>query len=390
MAVRQRVTCGDEVTYVVLDRQWRVVEAAEEYLERLRQEPYSPHTVRSYAHGLALWWSLLEERDQDWRKVGVQDLARFRQRLRNSGSDPSVLRLRPDKPVPDSTVDAALTAVMSFYRYQAIVADVPAARQFYVHVKGGTMESRGRYASFLGHLGGGQSRRVIGRRRDPKSPPPFLTPLQITVIKQDAAAFQTEAQRWVGDLRMRLLWMLLEETGLRLADALLMQHGDWHPGTGTTAWVEVQPREDQRRRLRVKNQQYRRVYISDDLDELYGEYLFWLVDLGQELRDEDPVFVNVFRGEFGRPLRPETIYDWINGFKRRHPLLPAGWTPHWFRHTHATALLMAGVPEHVVQRRLGHADIQTLMTTYAHVTEDAAMRAAADWKVLAARWGAVT
>ncbi|WP_369265263.1 tyrosine-type recombinase/integrase [Streptomyces sp. R35] len=389
MAVRQRVTCGDEVTYVVLDRQWRVVAAAEEYLEHLRHESYSPHTVRSYAHGLALWWSMLEERHLDWWKVGVQDLAGFRQRLRNSGSDPSVLRLRPGKPVPDSTVDAALTAVMSFYRYQAIVADVPAARQFYVHVKGGTMESRGRYASFLGHLGGGQNRRVVGRRRDPKSSPPFLTPPQITVIKQDAAAFQTEAQRWVGDLRMRLLWMLLEETGLRLAEALLMQHGDWHPGTGTTAWVEVQPREDQRRRLRVKNQQYRRVYISDDLDELYGEYLFWLVDLGQELRDADPVFVNVFRGEFGRPLRPETVYDWIEGFKRRHPLLPVGWTPHWFRHTHATALLLAGVPEHVVQRRLGHADIQTLMTTYAHVTEDAAMRAAADWKTLAARWGAV-
>ncbi|RVU18945.1 hypothetical protein EOT10_31055 [Streptomyces antnestii] len=269
----------------------------------MRQEPYSPHTVRSYAHGLALWWSLLEERDQDWRKVGVQDLARFRQRLRNSGSDPSVLRLRPDKPVPDSTVDAALTAVMSFYRYQASVADVPAARQFYVHVKGGTMESRGRYASFLGHLGGGQSRRVVGRRRAPKPTPPFLTPLQITVIKQDAAAFQSEHRCWSGDLRMRmrmrLLWMLLEETGLRLTEALLMQHGDWHPGTGTTAWVEVRPREGQRRRLRVKNQQYRRVYISDDIDELHGEYLFWLVDLGLELRGDVPVFVNVFRGSSG-------------------------------------------------------------------------------------------
>lgn len=390
MAVRQRVVCGDEVTYVVLDRQWSVVEAAEAYLEHLRQEPYSPHTVRSYAHGLALWWSMLEERDQDWRKVGVQDLARFRQRLRNGGGDPSVFRLRQDKPTPESTVDAALTAVMSFYRYQAIVADVPAARQFYVHVKGGTTESRGRYASFLGHLGGGQNRRVVGRRRDPRLPPPFLTPAQIEVIKQDAAAFRAEEDlRWVGDLRMRLLWMLLEETGLRLAEALLLQHGDWQPGTGTTAFVEVQPREDQRRRLRVKNQQFRRVYISDDLDELYGEYLFWLVDLGIELRDGDSVFVNVFRGGFGRPLRPETVYDWIEGFKRRHPLLPTGWTPHWFRHTHATTLLLAGVPEHVVQRRLGHADIHTLMTTYAHVTENAAMRAAADWKRLAARWGAV-
>ena len=33
--------------------------------------------------------------------------------------------------------------------------------------------------------------------------------------------------------------------------------------------------------------------------------------------------------------------------------VPAGWTPHWFRHSHATALLLAGVPVHVVSRRLG-------------------------------------
>jgi len=389
MAVRQRIVLGDEVTFVVLDRQWNVVVPVEEYLEHLRQERYSPHTVRSYAHGLALWWSLLEERDQDWRKVGAQDLARFRQRLRNGGTDPTVPRLRPGRPVPGSTVDAALTAVMSFYRYQAIVADVPAARQFYVHVKGGTSQARGRYASFLGHLSGGQNRRVVGRRRDPKLPPPFLTPQQIKVIKQDAAAFHQEDRCWSGDLRLRLLWTLMEETGLRLAEALLMRHGDWQLGTGTTAFVEVQPREDQRRRLRVKHQQYRCVYISDELDELYGEYLFLLIELGIDLRDDGPLFVNLFRGEFGRPLRPETVYDWIEGFKRRHPLLPTAWTPHWFRHSHATALLLAGVPEHVVQRRLGHADIHTLMTTYAHVTEDAAMRAAADWKTLVARWGAV-
>jgi hypothetical protein len=103
MAVRQRIVLGDEVTFVVLDRQWNVVTSVEEYLEHRRRERYSPHTVRSYAHGLAPWWSMLEERDQDWRKVGVQDLARFRQRLRNGGTDPTVTRLRPGRLVPGTT-----------------------------------------------------------------------------------------------------------------------------------------------------------------------------------------------------------------------------------------------------------------------------------------------
>ena len=66
--------------------------------------------------------------------------------------------------------------------------------------------------------------------------------------------------------------------------------------------------------------------------------------------------------------------------------VPAGWSPHWFRHSHATALLLSGVPVHVVSRRLGHADVQTTLNRYAHVTQDAEMRAAAQWKAFTAGW----
>lgn len=387
MASRQRVVAGSEITHVVLDEAFRVVEPVERFLEYLRQEQYSPHTVRSYAGGLAAWWTLLEERGQDWAQVSVDDLVRFTRRIRAQGSDPSVLVLRPARPVPASTVDAAMTAVLSFYRYQAVVADVPAARKFYIHVKGGTVQARGRYASFLGHLSSDQDHRVVGRRRDPRVLPPFLTPRQIEVVKADAARLGPD-RTWVGDLRFRLFWALLEATGLRLAEALLLRHRDWLPGTGTTAVIEVQPREDPIRRLRVKYQQYRRLYVSDDLDDLYGEYLFWLSDGGIDFDDDTPVFVNLFRGKVGAALRTETVYDWIEGFKRRHRLMPSQWTPHWFRHTHATAMLLAGVPAHVVQRRLGHRDISTLLTTYAHVSDDASMKAAADWKSLVTKWRA--
>ena len=58
------------------------------------------------------------------------------------------------------------------------------------------------------------------------------------------------------------------------------------------------------------------------------------------------------------------------------------------RHSHATALLLSGVPVHVVSRRLGHADVQTTLSTYAHVTEDAELRAVADWAKLTAGWRA--
>jgi len=53
---------------------------------------------------------------------------------------------------------------------------------------------------------------------------------------------------------------------------------------------------------------------------------------------------------------------------------------HGLRHTSATLLLSAGVPAHVVQRRLGHRRIETTLNIYAHalpsMQQDAARRLA--------------
>lgn len=48
--------------------------------------------------------------------------------------------------------------------------------------------------------------------------------------------------------------------------------------------------------------------------------------------------------------------------------------------------LLAGVPLHVVSRRLGHADAQTTMDLYGWVTEDAELRAVAGWRSFTEGW----
>jgi integrase len=50
--------------------------------------------------------------------------------------------------------------------------------------------------------------------------------------------------------------------------------------------------------------------------------------------------------------------------------------------------LLSGVPVHVVSRRLGHADVQTTLQLYAHVTEGAGVQAAAQWQAFTAGWRA--
>lgn len=43
-------------------------------------------------------------------------------------------------------------------------------------------------------------------------------------------------------------------------------------------------------------------------------------------------------------------------------------TPHFFRHTHTSLLIEAGVGIKEIQQRLGHFDINTTMNIYAHMT----------------------
>jgi len=63
--------------------------------------------------------------------------------------------------------------------------------------------------------------------------------------------------------------------------------------------------------------------------------------------------------------------QFVGDLKRCRKALGADALPairlHDLRHTHATVLLLAGVPVHVVSQRLGHASPVVTMTTYAHV-----------------------
>jgi integrase len=222
-------------------------------------------------------------------------------------------------------------------------------------------------------------------------PPPVLTPAQIDAVCEACASWDAPSGQYAGRVRDRLLWVLLAETGLRLGEALGLQHRDWHTGRGDTPFIEVVPRDGLLHGVRVKGQRYRRVFISDELDRLYGEYLWQLCDAGADLAvpdlDAAQVFVNLAGGTRLAPWRPDSVYSLVRRLRRDlSGIVPAEWTPHWLRHSHATALLLAGVPVHVVSRRLGHADVQTTLEIYAHVTEEAEMRQIAEWRALAARW----
>ena len=93
----------------------------------------------------------------------------------------------------------------------------------------------------------------------------------------------------------------------------------------------------------------------------------------------------VFSTGWGGPVHPDTVSSLIGDLIRAHnatvgedsagELLPHA-RLHDLRHIHATTLLLAGVPVHVVAARLGHADPSVTLRVYAHVIRDQVAAAA--------------
>ena len=280
----QRLTLpSSERTWTVVGGDHHLVEPAEGYLEYLRAQRASPNTVKSYARALALWWQFLDAFGLRWDAVTVEHFGAFLSWLR-TGDEPAVASIerRPAR-FAESTIAARLRAVISCYDYH-VLNGVDVGRDLHrITDRGG-----GRYKPLLEHVARrkGRRRAVVRIRDRRRAAPPILTPQQIELICEACASWDAEAREWRGSVRNRLLWMLLAETGLRLGEALGLQHRDWHTGRGDTPFIEVVDREHPHG-VRAKSG-YRRLYVSDDLDRLYGEHVWRLCEAGADLAAADP------------------------------------------------------------------------------------------------------
>jgi len=99
--------------------------------------------------------------------------------------------------------------------------------------------------------------------------------------------------------------------------------------------------------------------------------------VGPEWRGTDDY---VFSTAWGEPVHPDTVSSLMTTLTNTHNEQQSEPLPHArlhdLRHVHATTLLLAGVPVHVVAARLGHADPSITLRVYAHVTSDQLTEAA--------------
>lgn len=341
---RIQVPESDQVSWLVLGDDFLPIRPIQEFLAYLENIERSPNTIRSYAHHLCLYWEYIHERQLDWTIIGLNELAEFVAWLRQPSSEAISMQQQEAKR-SEATINVILAAVYTFYDYQERLG-IHQGHALYRE----QVQPYRKYKSFLHHINKGKPVRTrLIKLKVPKRLPETLTPDQ--VLQLLAACHR---------LRDQFLVSLLYETGMRVGQLLGLHHEDIHSWDNL---IHIVPRDNNPNGARAKAQESYSIPVSSSLMRLYTDYLVHEFD-----EIESPfVFVNIWDGNIGAPMTYGTVIDL---FRRLSNASGVPAHPHLLRHTHATDLLRSGMEAAYVQKRLGHASIQTTINTYIHLTDE--------------------
>ncbi|MCI3986028.1 tyrosine-type recombinase/integrase [Bacillus vallismortis] len=155
------------------------------------------------------------------------------------------------------------------------------------------------------------------------------------------------------NIRDELLIRILYEGGLRKGEAIAF---------------EIDLFNITKNSIRVKNSktaagENRIVFVSPETMNLFQEYL---IDFHAFEVDSNYVFVKLKGVHKEEPLNRNTIESIVRRLRNKTGI---DFTPHMLRHTYATELHNKGVEIIVIQKLLGHAQVQTTINTYVHIND---------------------
>lgn len=250
----QRITLAENrFSWLVLGNDYLPIKPIQEFIRYLDNIERSPNTVRSYAHHLKLYWEYLDYIGKNWNNVKLDNFAEFLSWLRRHHHNVIPMTIREARRT-ESTVNAILTAVSSFYSFHQQLGNTTIEL-----VKTATQSVR-RYKPLLHHISKSKpiKKRLI-KLKTPKSVPKTLTHDQ---IKQVISACKS--------LRDQFLISLLYEGGLRIGQALGLRHSD------IKSWdneIQILPRNNNQNGARTKSISPNNIHVSTNLMAIYTRYL---------------------------------------------------------------------------------------------------------------------
>jgi integrase len=336
----QKVKLHDQqYIWLVIDDHDKFIQPIQKYIQHLFCLDKSPYTLKGYAHHLKLYWEFIENNNLKWNTISINQIEAFVSWLRRI--DFNYVSFEKSQKRKDSSMNTMLSAILGFYEFH---------RRFSKNILDLTYQKRSLrhpYPSLLSHV---KKNRLVKRRLIKLHAPKTLPKL----IPDETIKSMIDACNLARD---RFLIALLYETGMRIGQALGLRHQD------IRSWdneVYIQPRKNNINEARAKSSSAYIVHVSSKLMKLYHQ-----IQTGEK-KPEDYVFLECPPTR-GQPLAYPAVYAI---FKRLSQKIGTKVTPHLFRHTHATQLLKAGWSPVLVQKRLGHAHVNTTIDTYVHLADE--------------------
>lgn len=348
---------GGLAYWTVVDAEYELVGAADGFLRDLRfGADRTESTTRMYAGELVLFldWASGSRRDLE---RAARELSRFVLLLRTT---PVARRGRSCGQVRSAgRINHVLSVVREFYKHAVAHGQVNANVIAALYEVGDDRFLPAELRSEDGAL------RYRVRPRHQLRAGPSRQALVCELSEWEALL------RAAGCWRDRFLLVLLWFSGLRIGEALGLRRSDMHVMASAGelgcavagAHLHVVPRENVNG-ARAKGRRERVVPLAHYAVSYYDLYLDER-ERCRPARECDFVFVNLFAGRLGAPMRYGRVAQLFRSLSQRAGLGRAV-TPHMLRHAAGSALTAAGGLD-VAQEILGHASI-TSTQIYVHAS----------------------
>ena len=361
--------------WTVLDEDLQLVGVADEYLRHLRfGRDAAESTTKAYAHSIALFLCWCARSGRSWQ-AGVEQFALFTTWLaharRSVDNAASVVLSGPGAAAVrcPSRINGVLTAVRGMVVHAVATGDSPAGL---VSVLYEVADDRDLPAEARGEDGRMAWRmRARHRLREPETAVDRASDEQIVALL-----------RACRSARDRLIVLLMARGGLRRGEVCGLRRSDVHLLVDSRrlgcevarAHLHVVRREDNPNEAWAKSRRQRVVPLDFLVVQAFDVYEFERMRVA-DAADSDFVFVNLFRGKLGAPMRPDAIGELMAAASRRAGLDVAV-RPHQLRHAFGSNVVDAGAGIDVVADLLGHAAVSSSQV-YLH-PDTSRLRAAVD------------
>jgi site-specific recombinase XerD len=364
--------------WTVLDEELAVVPAADAFLRHVRfGRDGAELTTRAYAGSIALFLRWCARSGRDWQ-AGAGQLGSFMTWLVHAGpsasgieaADAGMVLAGPGSPAARSPrrVNAILSAVRGMVVHAVTEGKAPG---YLIRLLFEVADDADLPAVARGEDGPtGWRVRARHRMHEPERPVDRASDADIVALLGACCS-----------ARDRLAVLLMARAGLRRGEVAGLRRSDVHLLADSRelgcevarAHLHVVRRPDNPNGAVAKSRRQRAVPLDFLVVQAFDTYEFERMAV-PAAAFSDFVFVNLFRGTIGAPLRVDAVNDLVTAAARR-----AGTGvlhPHQMRHAFASNVLDAGGSLEEAQDLLGHATIASTQV-YAH-PDPSRLRAAVD------------